>query len=142
MRLYHGHRVHYLVYALQHGLKPPSAKSMDRSDRRNFAKSGETKADKVIGRRRRIQPSSYEAYRYRFDVPKKFGSPPVKLVVGRERRGAVRVVHSKEPVFRKRRVFPPRKPISLPAEFVAKTHQKKVKKAKQTALIIRSPQWT
>ena len=35
LNLYPPNRLHYLIFALQHGLKPPTVASMDRSEKRN-----------------------------------------------------------------------------------------------------------
>ena len=143
MTLYPPHRVHYLAYALQHGIKPPSLKTMDRCDRRNAHKSGSTQANKITKRRiaiPRYNMGNLNSSRPYFNIPKRFGPQPVKQFSFRER-GAAKVIHPKGPVFRKRRVFPQRKPISLPAEFVAKIRTKKTMKAKQTAITIHSPEW-
>jgi len=43
-------RTHYLAYALQFGLKLPSVKTMNRCERKNRAKAGADKADKITGR--------------------------------------------------------------------------------------------
>ena len=115
--LYPPNHTHYLAYALQFGLKPPSIKSMKRSEFKNAQKAGIDKANKVTGRTlmglHRRAP---------FYIPDKYGPQPVKMPVFVDRRrgrgrGPVKVAFEKRPTmlkYRKGQVYPKRDPISKP----------------------------
>ena len=138
--LYPPHKTHYLAYALQFGLKPPNAKSMNKSETKNQKKAGNDKVDQLVGRVRAVRP-----FRKVFVLPNRFGDQPVKMPVyyDRRRRGAARVEKkkvSKLPVYRKGQVYPKRKPISYPEEIVRKYKVKKSEKTRKKAFMIHSPE--
>jgi hypothetical protein len=64
---YPANKTHYLAYALQYGLKPPSVKTMNRCEAKNQKKSGADKAQKITGRLAAV------SMRRKFNVPDKFG---------------------------------------------------------------------
>ena len=138
LNLYPPHRVHYLIYALLHGLKLPSVQAMDRSDIRNSKKAGAERAAKVIKRPGRTLASVPLKVRRMFVLPEKVGSPPIVMPV-RRARGARKVVYSKQPAYRKGRVFPPRKPISLPNGLLRNNKTNKTLKVRKEVFQVRSP---
>lgn len=130
LSLYPKERTHYLTYALQFGLKPPSAATMNRSQARNKIKKGSDVADTATKRiparimQRRIA-------KLRFLLPNKFGPQP-----SRPRARAMNIKATKSIAYRPWRAIPGRKPISLPQEIIRK--QLRVPNLKKTNNAFRS----
>lgn len=122
LNLYPKEKTHYLAYALQFGLKPPSKATMMRSERRNMIKSGTKKAAEATGRLTNVDPTLIRIKKKGFTVPDRFGEKIIaKNLRGGRRRGGMRnrgkghqKVAVKNPVVLPGRVIPSRKPISLP----------------------------
>ncbi len=76
--LYPKERTHYLAYALQNGLQPPSVISMNRSEARNQRKSGADKANQATGRIVNVIKRTIKGKK-RFILPERFGVPKAMM---------------------------------------------------------------
>lgn len=105
-------KTHYLAYALQFGLKPPSVASMKRSEKKNQIKVVVDKAEEATGkvlkvyRRKRgfVVPKRYDPAVLQ-DRKSKRVNRLIKNTRKKVKKGKIR------PAYRKGMVFPPRKPI-------------------------------
>ena len=75
-----------------------------------------------------------------FFLPNRFGSKVDRLIYNRRQRGAKRVIKDETPVFRKGRVYPPRKSILLPSEVTRKNRARKAEKARKSVFTVHSPE--
>jgi hypothetical protein len=133
LALYPKERTHYLAYALQYRLEPPSVQSMDRSETKNQKKMLSHQTASTV---RRVPASAMRRkIRVSFYLPNKFGSKPVTSF-GRNGLGA-RVTAIRN---RPRNVPFQMKPISLPKELIRNNRGKRLPKPLSKAFKIYSPE--
>ena len=110
-------KTHYLAYALQFGLKPPSNATMRRSEKKNQVKAGVNKKEDDTG-----VHQLFMRKKRGFRVPLRYDKDVFKDRRFRRRNRLINNTRKKvkkgkvKPAYKKGMVFPPRKPISIPDE--------------------------
>lgn len=141
---YPANRTHYLAYALQFGLKPPSVSTMDRCERRNQVKAGLDKAAEISG------SSSVNFVRKKkkvFVLPKRYD--PSMFNERRNRRNMRLFNNAKrkvkkgkvKPAYIPGKVFPPRNPIEIPEEIEPKQKRITAPKQREKVFVVHQPEW-